>query len=610
MSIPYENVLDKFIGLESFYKFLLLVTEFFHDSGFDRVRTYRVSVDGKALVVVKHLGGGCSEEFHNDKRLLIEDNAYARSTIFSGNIRLYSSIEKNYRFGEDSWKNLTGKEDVNQWLEFPIVIKDKVKALFCIDNKYSKKKIKQLDIDVLKNLQLILSDYAEKIYSLEEAKKNTTLLKKLDKIDTEIIGEIAFFGPKKNIKFENLCKYILTQLLKITNAAHCEIRFVSQDYLFTIAEEGNFKHGLGEINLKDLSFQYSLTKKAIDEKKRQIHIGSRNDPFFEKMYSNTSQKGKDIIKAIKSWGCFPLMTGRDIIGVINIHSLNYDFFDNHTIWTILNFASKISLVLNLRTLIGDYIDTVELEGRKRAEIMEKLSILERAATSSEIAGRILHDFGNNISEMSLFANNIKSIIQKNAKLSSIQKLTLKVDAIHEKIEKFDEILEIFRKLKWQPTEKKSNNINNIIEEAVNLCKTRADRYNIQIKLKLDGNFSDIFCSEFGMLQVFANLTYNALDSMSSKEKNVGKVLEIKTVFKDNFCIILFSDHGCGILQENLSKIFEPLYTTKASEGGTGTGLSSSKRIVEEHKGQIKVKSQIRKGTTFEIKIPIGEKYYV
>ena len=69
--------------------------------------------------------------------------------------------------------------------------------------------------------------------------------------------------------------------------------------------------------------------------------------------------------------------------------------------------------------------------------------------------------------------------------------------------------------------------------------------------------------------------------------------------------IRISDTGIGIKKEDLEKIFDPFFTTKAPDKGTGLGLSISMRIVESLGGEMKVESEIGKGSTFEIYFPVA-----
>ena len=83
--------------------------------------------------------------------------------------------------------------------------------------------------------------------------------------------------------------------------------------------------------------------------------------------------------------------------------------------------------------------------------------------------------------------------------------------------------------------------------------------------------------------------------------DVGR-LEIATTVENGFIVTEFKDSGCGIPEENLEKIFEPLFTTKAK--GIGLGLAVSRSLVEGHGGTIEVQSEVGKGTTFGVRLPI------
>ena len=81
-------------------------------------------------------------------------------------------------------------------------------------------------------------------------------------------------------------------------------------------------------------------------------------------------------------------------------------------------------------------------------------------------------------------------------------------------------------------------------------------------------------------------------------------LTIKTNLKDGLAEVSFTDTGCGISKEHLSKLFDPFFTTKETGKGTGLGLAISYGIVQSHGGDIEVESQMGKGSTFRIKLPI------
>lgn len=101
-----------------------------------------------------------------------------------------------------------------------------------------------------------------------------------------------------------------------------------------------------------------------------------------------------------------------------------------------------------------------------------------------------------------------------------------------------------------------------------------------------------------MMRVFTNLATNAIEAMPK-----GGSLTVIASQKDDWLSVEFSDTGGGILQEDMGKLFSPLFTTK--DRGTGLGLVICKRIVEAHGGRISVKSRAGEGTTFKVELPLA-----
>jgi two-component system, NtrC family, sensor kinase len=97
-----------------------------------------------------------------------------------------------------------------------------------------------------------------------------------------------------------------------------------------------------------------------------------------------------------------------------------------------------------------------------------------------------------------------------------------------------------------------------------------------------------------------NLILNARDAMPH-----GGKLEISVASDDQAAIVTFRDSGVGISQSNLSKIYDPFFTTKQIGQGTGLGLAVSFGIIQDHGGHIRVESQPGQGTVFYISIPLA-----
>ncbi|MFH1625138.1 MAG: response regulator [Pseudomonadota bacterium] len=126
---------------------------------------------------------------------------------------------------------------------------------------------------------------------------------------------------------------------------------------------------------------------------------------------------------------------------------------------------------------------------------------------------------------------------------------------------------------------------------------------VSVKWNLDSHNLYVSANRFGLEQLFKNLVLNAIDSMDgSHEKRLRIRAEICD--GDSSVCIYVGDTGCGIPRELMDKIFTPYFTGK--EHGTGLGLSVAKSIVEIHGGNIQVESEVGKGATFKVSLPLAK----
>jgi signal transduction histidine kinase len=127
------------------------------------------------------------------------------------------------------------------------------------------------------------------------------------------------------------------------------------------------------------------------------------------------------------------------------------------------------------------------------------------------------------------------------------------------------------------------------------------RDRIQVVQEL-GDVPKVKCMPSQINQVFLNMITNAAQAMDDEGK-----LTIRSVAKPNVVEVSFEDTGHGIPDDVLPKIFDPFFTTKPVGEGTGLGLSIVHKIIQGHGGAIRVKSQVGKGTTFFVELPIAQK---
>ena len=142
-----------------------------------------------------------------------------------------------------------------------------------------------------------------------------------------------------------------------------------------------------------------------------------------------------------------------------------------------------------------------------------------------------------------------------------------------------------------------SNVEEILDRVINIVWNEI-KYKIELK-KEYGGIPLVRCNTQKIGQVFINLIVNA--SQAVKEKGV---IIVKTYLIDKSACIEISDTGSGIEKADIDKIFDPFFTTKEVGKGTGLGLSIGYDIIKQHGGEIKVESEVNKGTKFIIKLPV------
>jgi two-component system NtrC family sensor kinase len=165
----------------------------------------------------------------------------------------------------------------------------------------------------------------------------------------------------------------------------------------------------------------------------------------------------------------------------------------------------------------------------------------------------------------------------------------------ERVQKIVQGLKSFARV--DEAEYKYADINECIESTVNIVWNEL-KYKATLQ-KDYGNLPLTKCYPQQMNQVFMNLLINAVHAIEKQ----GEII-IRTREENGSILAAISDTGHGIPKEDLNKIFEPFFTTKEVGKGTGLGLSITYEIVRRHDGEITVESEVGKGTTFTVRLPI------
>ncbi|MCP4754283.1 MAG: PAS domain-containing protein [Proteobacteria bacterium] len=145
--------------------------------------------------------------------------------------------------------------------------------------------------------------------------------------------------------------------------------------------------------------------------------------------------------------------------------------------------------------------------------------------------------------------------------------------------------------------------NELIEKTLVMNSNLIKINNIQITKKLATQLPRLLGAEDPLQQVLVNLMSNAIEAMETTEE---KRLTIETRYSlaENRIYVSFMDTGIGIPEEHFLKLYEPFFTTKKKGKGVGLGLSMVYGIIEKHHGKITIESNLNKGTTFQISLPV------
>jgi len=239
-------------------------------------------------------------------------------------------------------------------------------------------------------------------------------------------------------------------------------------------------------------------------------------------------------------------------------------------------------------LVGVIRDLTE---QKEIEQLEKqLLQADKLATIGQLASGVAHEINNPLGNISLYA---QMLLKKTEDDSARNKLNIINDEAIRAAHIVKSLLDFARPSEpiMSPTD-----INGEISKILSLLGHELKYIKVNTILP---QLPLINCDPGQISQVIMNILTNSIQAITENGN-----ITIETKVENNNVEIFITDNGCGIPEENLNRIFDPFFTTKKPGEGTGLGLSLSYGIIKSHNGSIDVKSEVGKGTTFIIKLPI------
>jgi signal transduction histidine kinase len=232
------------------------------------------------------------------------------------------------------------------------------------------------------------------------------------------------------------------------------------------------------------------------------------------------------------------------------------------------------------------------------QTMSDLLHVNRIATASELSASIAHEVNQPL--MGIVANAYAGIRWLTATTPDLGSAEAAFRQIVAAGHRASDVIASVRALFKRDTEKRvAVQINQLIRNAVSLERRDIERHHVLLTLELNEWLPEILGDQVQLLQVILNLIRNAIDAVDSART---RTLRIKSERDESGDILVsVEDSGTGIDQQNVGRVFDPLFTTKSQ--GMGIGLSICRSIIESHDGRIWVTSTVGQGSTFFIKLP-------
>jgi signal transduction histidine kinase len=285
----------------------------------------------------------------------------------------------------------------------------------------------------------------------------------------------------------------------------------------------------------------------------------------------------------------PFIWKGQLIGMINLsHKFNKDIYSDEDIELLDTLANQTAIAIENARLYEDL---------KRSKSYIRRA--DRLASLGTLTAGLAHEIRNPLVAIKTLTQLLPDRLDDEEFREQFLKIASgEVDRISSLV---NELLNFAR-----PSDPKlgSENINAILDGMILLVSTETKKKQITVFKSYTSDLPPIQIDPEQIKQVFLNILLNAITATSENGQIIVKTRSFTKPGGEPYIQIEFTDTGCGIPKEHLEDIFNPFFTTKTT--GSGLGLSISNQIVQDHRGYIDVESQLDKGTSFFINLPVNQ----
>ena len=252
-----------------------------------------------------------------------------------------------------------------------------------------------------------------------------------------------------------------------------------------------------------------------------------------------------------------------------------------------------------RTGVNAAAEIKELNNRLLKELAQK----ERLASLGQASAEFVHDLGNPLTivwgYVQLLAKKLEQSEKENG--AANQTSAKELNIIEQNVRLCRELLTMWQSYgSVEASPHKPISVAQIVREVVKGVAPMATQNGVQLDCDICEDSCTLLGDSVQITRAIQNVIINALQASAEKKGSVT----VTCLRKDFYVDVRVEDTGYGITAAQMSKIFDPYFTTKQGKSGTGLGLYITKKVIEDHKGSIKVDSTPQVGATFTIRLPL------